>query len=276
MKLYDETYKTIRKYDKSSLIFYEPVTWGVLFKGYYFGTGFSRPPGNDAKTTVLSWHYYCWLLNFVSNPLKNGTYPEFDKIACDKVQLEVSFGAIKLDELTLGGSPSFLTEFGVCAFPTNEKDDESRLNTEECESVLDAADRYFQSWTYWDSIFYYKNSQAEISDLVDVFSRVYPMATNGVPQKMYFNTTSKEFLFSYNLNATTVYQAAYVPTEIFVPNHVYPNGFNVHVSIHLKWLYDATKNKLFILTINSELRNLILNKNYKNDSIECLVVLIRK
>lgn len=31
LKLYDRTYETIRKYDKNTLIFYEPVTWGKLF-----------------------------------------------------------------------------------------------------------------------------------------------------------------------------------------------------------------------------------------------------
>lgn len=31
LKLYDRTYETIRKYDKNTLIFYEPVTWGDNF-----------------------------------------------------------------------------------------------------------------------------------------------------------------------------------------------------------------------------------------------------
>ena len=32
LKLYDRTYETIRKIDKKTLIFYEPVTWGKLNK----------------------------------------------------------------------------------------------------------------------------------------------------------------------------------------------------------------------------------------------------
>jgi len=62
LPLYDRAYETIRKYDSDTLVFYEPVTWGVLSDGKFFGTGFNRPPGNDLKKTVFSWHYYCWLL----------------------------------------------------------------------------------------------------------------------------------------------------------------------------------------------------------------------
>ena len=271
MKLYDQTYETIRKYDSSAIIFYEPVTWGVLYKGY-FGTGFSRPPANDPKTTALSWHYYCWLLNFVDNPLKNGTYPEFDKIACDKIQLEISFQAVKLDEAIVGGGPSFLTEFGVCAFPTDSTNAHSKLNTDECESVLDTTDKYFQSWTYWDSYFYYKDSKQTIEELVGIFSRVYPIATNGIPSKLYFNTTSKEFVFSYKLNVSTMHQiarATYVPTVIFVPSHVYPNGFSIDVSSHLKWLYNADESKVYVLLIKAESK---FSKEHSNiQSIESIV-----
>jgi endoglycosylceramidase len=145
MKLYDRTYETIRRYDADTLVFYEPVTWGVLFNMNILGTGFTRPPCNDYKKTVLSWHYYCWMLEFKENPLVNDTYPLFIRIMCDKVQLKASFEAIKLDHMILG-SPTFLTEFGVCAFGLNNS---QGLNTEECEHVLDAAERYLQSWTYW-------------------------------------------------------------------------------------------------------------------------------
>ena len=263
MKLYDRTYETIRAYDSKSLIFYEPVTWGVLFNRFYFGTGFSRPPGNDPHSTVLSWHYYCWLLNFKDNPLVNGTYPELDKIACDKIQLEISYEAVKLDEVALGGGPSFLTEFGVCAFPIDRTDDESKLNTDECESILNANDKYLQSWTYWDSIFYYKNSKNKISELVNIFSRVYPVATNGIPLKLFFNTTTKDFLYTFKLNKTAIYQAALVPTEIFVPAHVYPSGFNVNVSSHLKWSYEKEENRVFILLADRELEKFYFNQNLK-------------
>ena len=51
--------------------------------------------------------------------------------------------------MRLGGS-SFLTEFGICA----PNGDERSIDTVECEFVLQQADTYLQSWTYWDSQFF--------------------------------------------------------------------------------------------------------------------------
>jgi hypothetical protein len=44
MPLYENTYDLIRKYDKKTLIFYEPVTWSLLSSENYIGTGFERAP----------------------------------------------------------------------------------------------------------------------------------------------------------------------------------------------------------------------------------------
>lgn len=215
---------------------------GVMLNRNYFGTGFNRPPGNDCTKTVLSWHYYCWFLNFKPNPLINGTYPKIDKILCDDVQLKISFEAAKLDMIQLGGGPSFLTEFGVCAFSV-EDSKTSRLNVDECRAVLDATDKYLQSWAYWDSRFYNYHTLEIIPELVDIFSRVYPMKTNGIPISLNFNSTSKNFSFLYHLNVTSLSQAK-LPTEIHIPPNVYPFGFNVKLSPFLTWSYDKGNTKI--------------------------------
>jgi len=49
----------------------------------------------------------------------------------------------------LGGS-LFLTEFGLCA----PNGDERSVDSVECEFVMQEADEYLQSWTYWDSQFF--------------------------------------------------------------------------------------------------------------------------
>ena len=49
----------------------------------------------------------------------------------------------------LGGS-SFLTEFGICV----PNGDIQSIGTVECEFVMQEADEYLQSWTYWDSEFF--------------------------------------------------------------------------------------------------------------------------
>lgn len=232
-------------------MFYEPVTWGVLLNLNYFGTGFTRPPGNDPHRTALSWHYYCWLLQFAKNPLHNGTYPQFDRIFCDSIQLKACFDSVRFDALMLGGGPTFLTEFGVCAFPVDPDDERhSRYNTEECEHILDAADRYLQpGWTYWDSNFYDNVTLETRWEIVNVFSRVYPVAINGVPTMIYFNTTTKEFLFKFKMNVSSASQAK-IPTEISVPPQIYePYGFEVRLSPNLSWWFDKTSNKVLVILI---------------------------
>ena len=49
----------------------------------------------------------------------------------------------------LGGS-SFLTEFGICS----PDGDAASVSTVECDFVMQEADEYLQSWTYWDSLFF--------------------------------------------------------------------------------------------------------------------------
>jgi endoglycosylceramidase len=233
LPMYDNLSNAIRKYDNDTLIFYEPVTWGIIFNGTFAGTGFDRAPANDPNRTVLSWHYYCWLLQFNANPLKNNTYPKFDRIFCDDLQRDISFQSVKNDRKIIGGG-SFLTEFGVCAFPT----DNGTVVTSECEYVLNAADDYLVSWTYWDSNFYE-------TAIINIFSRVYPQSTSGTPISIHYNTTSLVFIYEYDHNPAIV-----EPTEIFIPQFLYPNGFNITLSEHLISTFDKGNN-LLLVTLDS-------------------------
>lgn len=259
LPLYDQAYKTIRQYDSTTLIFFEPVTWGVLFDQNYFGTGFNRPPGNDPQTTVLSWHYYCWLLQFTPNPLVNGTYPMFKRVICDDLQIHLSFGSIKLDMLQLGGGPSFLTEFGVCAY--SKYVNGTPYVMDECEALTDATDAYLQSWAYWDSNFFDSYTGQVNDEIVNVFSRVYPMAVNGEPILLRYNTTTKEFLFKYEQNVTSLSQAKQ-NTEIYVPPQVYERGFGVNCSIHLDWSYDRSNNRVLVFLADRVIKRFYTKKNY--------------
>ncbi|VEL23963.1 unnamed protein product [Protopolystoma xenopodis] len=64
------------------------------------------------------------------------------------------FKASKNSIDTTGGG-RFLTEFGLCA-PDNST---RSINTIECNTLLDMADENFQSWTYWDSLFFDPNGK---------------------------------------------------------------------------------------------------------------------
>lgn len=272
LPLYDKAYETIRKYDSKTLIFYEPVIWGILFDTKNFGAGFDRAPGNDIRSTVLSWHHYCWILGTAGNPIKNGTYPEFYRVLCDVFQLTESFEAIRNDMLDIGGGASFLSEFGECSFKDPEGIDPNYLDTTECKNVMDMSDRYFTSWTYWDSDFYNDVGSVKVINdkLVNAFSRVYPKVTNGIPDNFNFNITTKEFLYKFNLNSNVD-----LATEIFIPSHVYPSGFEVLLSPHLKWSYDRTTN-LLIIQLNDEIKQEFYDKKRKILNTESIVHVIAR
>ena len=240
LPMYDNLSKTIRKYDNDTLIFYEPVTWGILLNGNLAGTGFDRAPANDPDRTVLSWHYYCWLLQFNANPLKNNTYPSYDRIFCDDIQREIAFKSVKNDRTTIGGG-SFLTEFGVCAFSM----DNGTLVTTECEYVLDSSDQYFTSWSYWNSkTFYTEDGETTNYQVIKIFSRVYPQSTAGTPSMLYYNTKTLTFIYEYKHDPKIK-----EPTEIYVPDFLYLNGFLVSVSNHLNYTIDKD-NRLVLVTLD--------------------------
>lgn len=57
------------------------------------------------------------------------------------------------------------------------------------------------------------------------FLRPYPMATVGVPTHVKYNMRSKKFSFEFVMED----EATYIPTVIFVPNYLYPNGIDVTI-----------------------------------------------
>ncbi|CAF1253924.1 unnamed protein product [Rotaria sp. Silwood1] len=142
--LYDKLAKAIRSVDKKTLIFYEPVTWGVRLNGKYVGTGFTHVPGGDSyrDRSVLSYHYYCIVLSLDPVP-GNGTIPIFERVLCDDIEGPAVFESVRVDLLRLGGS-AFLTEFGGC--------DDSPTCDEQLRWALGAADEFYQSWAYWGAV----------------------------------------------------------------------------------------------------------------------------
>lgn len=148
--------------------------------------------------------------------------------------------------LSIGNGASFLTEFGVCVFNNSTPSWPNNYNTFECESVLNANDDYMTSWTYWDSNFYDVDNGFKLLDqVVEIFSRVYPMETNGIPESLYFNTTTKEFRYTFSMEVTRDYQTK-LATRIFIPAHVYSAGFKVNLSPGLTWHFDADARFLMV------------------------------
>ena len=227
-RIYESLAAAIRKVDEQTLIFYEPVTWGMLLNGSYVGSGFRHVPGGQAyrDRSVFSFHYYCWLMSSeVHKP-----YPSARRYACDDVLGPDVFKTVKSDIAKIGGS-SFLTEFGLCA-PDGQTNSTATI---ECDFVMSEADRNFQSWTYWDSVFFDKSGNV-IWDTVRGFSRAYAQAISGTPKLMTFNTTTADFHLWYHLDV-----AIDSPTEIVAPPVHYANGVLVSLSTGLSWSWDANR-----------------------------------
>ena len=190
--------------------------------------GFSAPPGGPdyLNRTVLSWHYYCWAITDGSDAV----YDPVIRGVCDDLLGPTVFSTVEFRAKELGGSATFLTEFGECepnATLTNSTGDI------ECNFVLDQADLHLQSWTYWDTCqgrVFWDADGNPVTDLVKVFTRPYPPATAGIPVRLFFNHADRKFEFTFTPDPTIT-----APTEIFVPPLVYTDGYSVRVSSGVEW-----------------------------------------
>lgn len=188
---YEKVAPAIRQFDEQHLIFYEPVTWGMLLDGKIVGSGFTDVPGGQAyrNRSVLSYHYYC---------ASFGGY----RFLCDDILGPEMFRAVAADVAGFGGS-SMLTEFG------NQAD-----GAPEVSAVMDLADDAQQSWIYWggmDTV----PGEALKRDMV----RTYAQAVAGKPLSMSFNTDTAAFSLCY-----VVDRSISKPTQIFVPFEYRYNG----------------------------------------------------
>jgi endoglycosylceramidase len=251
LPLYDNIYNVIRKFDQQTIVFYEPVTWGIEMNNKVLGTGFHRAPGNASQSTALSWHYYCWLYDIGSN--KNG-FRDFKRELCSSGQRVRSFESISNYKREIG-TASFLTEFGTCIV-NNEN---GIQDYQECENVLEYTDKYMESWTYWNANFYRDIDGQPNMGLLNTMSRVYPMSTSGMPISMSYDTITKFFFYNY-WHDLKIEQ----PTEVFIPDHAYEsNLFQVSASAHLKWSFDMN-NRLLLITATRD----VMSKRFVASEIQ--------
>ncbi|CAF1141355.1 unnamed protein product [Rotaria sp. Silwood1] len=238
---YDKLANAIRSVDNKTLIFYEPVTYGVRLNGKLFGTGFSHVPGGKAyrDRSVLSYHYYCTVLAI--NPVPGSdTIPVFDRVLCNDIEGPAVFQSVKNELLRLGGA-GFLTEFGGC--------DGSSTCDNQLEAGMLEADEYLQSWTYWGNSY---SSTALIARL----SRVYARAIAGRPISMTYHADKRIFNLYYYADKTIN-----KPTEIYVPFVHFPQAsYKVIVNKYLKWKVDPTNANIILVEPSQQFMNSIFKK----------------
>ena len=240
----------IRAVDDETLIFYEPVTWGMIFPGDggggdhrdapAAGSGFSEVPGGPAyaNRSALSYHYYCWWLSQGDEPM-----PALEKKTCDGLFGPKVFETVAHDIKRLGGA-SMLTEFG--AMVPNATLPRS-TNTEEIRAVTGLADAHLQSWTHWDinDDVYRKATNEWNMDAVKAFCRTYAQAVAGRPTAMAFDPSTAAFSLAFDADASLG-----APTEVAAPALLYPDGFDVSLSgdAGLAWEMDSARPGIVLVT----------------------------
>ena len=87
-RMHDSVAEQIRRVDTRHNIFFEPVTWGMVFDGTASGSGFDHVPGGPeyANRSVFSYHYYC--ASFVPDYQKSGFWR---KTICDHTLVSALF-----------------------------------------------------------------------------------------------------------------------------------------------------------------------------------------
>jgi endoglycosylceramidase len=208
----------IREVDPANVVWFEP---NVIFNsGAQSQLGTLRPIAPEANLG-LSWHDYC---------LHGGV---LQSVGIENAPLCEQLHRLDFDNAEIVtariGAAGLVTEFGAT-------DDLSVL-----ESITRLADEYLVGWMYW----HYKNwgdpttvsgetgAQglfSQDSDLTtlksakaDLLVRPYPQATAGIPLQLAFDPQTKVFVYRYAPRPATA------PTEIFVPDRHYPNGYDVTV-----------------------------------------------
>ncbi|RMI30127.1 endoglycoceramidase I [Nocardia stercoris] len=111
------------------------------------------------------------------------------------------------------GIPTLVTEFG-------DGDDSVLPNT------LTHADDRFVGWQYWQYTTVFGSGPRVdpfLGPLGRQVVRTYPQATSGTPGRMVFDPATGDFAYRYTPHATGK------PTEIYVSDVHYPNGYRVRV-----------------------------------------------
>jgi endoglycosylceramidase len=234
--LYDVIAAAIREVDTNHIIFYEPVTWGMIFNGTVTGSGFTHVPGGEqfADKSVFSFHYYCWWWS------PDG---QLTKETCDKM-----FGPKIFDQATenvriMGGS-AMMTEWGLGCDPGYSGYED------ECAPIMDLADEHLISWTDWWWTGPLMSGWNVKPEAVAVYSRTFAQSVAGTPTKMKYNSKNQDFELCFQVDPSIS-----APTEIYFNGEVhYPSGVRVLVtgSAASKMKVDVVTNRVLITYESSE------------------------
>jgi endoglycosylceramidase len=235
LPFYDIMARGIREKDPNHLIFYEPVTWGMIFNGNLTGSGFDHVPGGAefASSSVFSFHYYCWWYQDPEN--------DFTRETCDRLFGPKVFEQAIHETKKLGGA-TMLTEWGQgCGY-----DSDDPYNPQgECHAIMDLGDKFFVSWTDW----YFGEHLNKVGfplteNAQRIFSRTSARIIAGRPKHMSYDVVSRKFELCFEFSSDDGLTSPI--TEVYVPFKLqYPNGITIQTKGNLELIStDEAKNKV--------------------------------
>lgn len=196
----------IREVDADLPVFWEPnVTWNQMMPTHLANPPMTPPVRDD--DVAFSFHDYC----IASQAATYLGMPEQLVGLCD-VQHDITWSHAE-DFLERTGMPALVTEFG--------DGDPAVVRT-----TLSRADEHLLGWQYWhyDSI---TGPEPEPDPFTGTIGRslvrTYPQATAGTPESLEFDPDTGEFSYTYRPDPGPA------PTEIYVSDLHYPNGYTATV-----------------------------------------------
>lgn len=207
--MHDMVAEAIRTKDTKTMVFYEPVTWGMIFDNKAVGSGYTHVPGGAqySDRSAFSFHYYC--SSFVPGWENK---PVVRREVCDAAVAPQVMRAVADDVKQLGGA-MMMTEGLACDGP-------NASDYDECVAVMADLDKGLVSWTD------YGDSQGALwtpSALQQsAWARSYARAIAGEPVNMSFRIydPARQFELCFHLN-----RSISSPTEVFASKKFhYPSG----------------------------------------------------
>ncbi|RUA09532.1 MAG: hypothetical protein DSY82_05785, partial [Flavobacteriia bacterium] len=203
---YEKLIPAIRKVDKDKWIFFEPTALGVN-QGLRTDLEVLKDPGPGEPRLVYFPHFYTI------------DYDTYDQYIGFPVFIN-KWGASQNHFIKKQKAPLLVGEFGV----NQTRSDSPKF----MDDVLTMFDKTTSGWAYWAymkndswSPFNDDNSNIEARHLV---VRPYPKCVAGHPVSYGFDNKTKEFWLDFKVDPKID-----APTEIYIPKHHYPKGWDLKI-----------------------------------------------
>jgi endoglycosylceramidase len=229
---YQKIINKIREIDNNIWIYYEPQAFGPN-QGFQSKLGLLKDPRKGDSRLVYFPHIYTLDLDINGEYMDNTFYIDMWANARQK-------------EYQKQNVPMLIGEFGLKI--------DSTLSLKFIDEVANMMDKIGGGWFYWG----YDPSNWSIIDSnrattvsQKVLERPYPMYIAGDKPIFSWNRNTEIFSFEANWTKDLESKLSNYNTEIYMPNFVWKNGFEIKVlNGKIKWDYNKEKKRLKVTSEN--------------------------